>query len=114
MNAPEEKCSRVCAVLTPEYLLKPERELWLKSLAIAQADHELSTCDFHFLEKPIDPETVKAAHEALLLLKVAIDEAIDIKERQIHGTLTESDYAYLDAAGVFADDDDLDDLEAEE
>lgn len=98
MTYSEEKCERVCAVLTPEYLQKPERDLWMKSLAIAQADHELAACDFHFMETPIDPEVVKAAHEALLLLKVAIDEAIEIKERQRNGVLEERDHAYLDAA----------------
>lgn len=98
MTFNKEKCDRVCTILTPEYLLKPERELWMKSLAIAQADHELATCDFHFMEAPIDPEVVKAAHEALRLLKVAIDEAIDIKERQRNGVLEERDDAYLDAA----------------
>ncbi len=47
---------------------------------------------------PDDMEVVKAAHEALLLLKVAIDEAIEIKERQRNGVLEERDHAYLDAA----------------
>ena len=113
MNS-QEKCEHICTVLTPEYLLMPERELWRKSLAIAQADHELAMCDFHFLEAPVDPEAVKAAHEALLLVKVAIDEAIDIKERQHHGILEERDYAYLDAAAAIDPGDDLDDLGGDE